>query len=66
MNRDQYLAAERIIQNLDERLSETQFVALCAALQLTDNAAIEWALDELSLYGLLIDERPYYRFVVVP
>lgn len=54
----QQIAIERIVQNLDEPLREDQFVAFCAALEVTDSSAIEWALEWLSVCGLLINESP--------
>ena len=39
-NQKQWFAVEQIIQNLDEPASEAQFVALCAALRVTDQDAI--------------------------
>lgn len=50
---NQQLALEQIIQNLEEPLSEDQFVALCRALRVTDSASIEWALDWLSISSFL-------------
>lgn len=52
-NHQQWFAIEHIIAQLDEELSEDQFRALCAALQVDDPEVIEWGLDTLSLYSML-------------
>lgn len=51
--RQQWVAVEQIVAQIDEELSEDQFRSLCAALQVKDPEAVEWGLDTLSLYGTL-------------